>query len=600
MPDKETEGFVDDVGLPLTDEVSAPAGGEEEVYAGGHRQLGQVLVELGALSEEQLQEALQIQRENGGLLGRVLVEQGYVNRSDIVQALSIQYGMPVFDLKNLEVSPEVVQMVPVEMAQVHRLVPVSMEDGVLTVVMADPQNVNALDDLRFMANCEVVGAVADETEVEEAIERLYGGQRQTIQDLLEKMTDSEMEVLEHSVEDLDPRNIEAMANAAPVVKFLNLVLLQAIKDKASDIHFEPFEEGFNIRYRIDGTLLEIPPPPPQLALPLISRIKVMANMDIAERRVPQDNRIELTVAGNPIDLRVSTLPTYFGESVVMRVLDRSVVSLDLERLGMREEELSFFREAVAQPNGIMLVTGPTGSGKTTTLYSALNAVNTPDVKIITTEDPVEYDLDGIVQVPINEEIGVTYAACLRSILRQDPDKILVGEIRDLETAEIAIEASLTGHLVFSTLHTNDAPSTVTRLLDMGLEPFLVSATLHAVVAQRLVRTICTHCKTPYEPSEEELMEIDLKPEDLADRQLYYGRRCEHCNKLGYRGRCAIFEIMKIDEKLRELVMEQKSTDVIRAEAQAGGMRTLREAGILKIFDGLTTVEEIVRETLAFE
>jgi type IV pilus assembly protein PilB len=490
-------------------------------------------------------------------------------------------------------------MVSVSMAQMYRLVPVTMDGNTLTVALADPQNLNALDDLRFMLNCDVTGAVADEVDVDKMIEHLYGGQKESLQDLVQSMSPNDMQLLEHSSEDLDPRNIEAMANAAPVVKFLNLVLLHAIKDKASDVHFEPYENGFRIRYRIDGTLLEIPPPPVQLALPLISRIKVMSNLDIAERRVPQDGRIELTVAGRPIDLRVSTLPTYFGESVVMRVLDRSVVSLDLERLGMREEELAFFRDAVAQPNGIILVTGPTGSGKTTTLYSALNAVNTPDLKIITTEDPVEYDLDGIIQVPVSEEIGVTYSACLRSILRQDPDKILVGEIRDLETAEFAVEASLTGHLVFSTLHTNDAPSTVTRLLDMGVEPFLISATLHAVVAQRLVRTICVNCKSPYTPTEEELLEINLKLEDLGGRQFYYGRKCEHCNKLGYRGRCAILEIMKIDEKLRELIMERKSTDVIRAEAQAGGMRTLRESGILKIFDGITTVEEVVSETLSF-
>jgi len=323
-------------------------------------------------------------------------------------------------------------------------------------------------------------------------------------------------------------------------------------------------------------------------------------MDIAERRVPQDSRIELIVGGNPIDLRVSTLPTVFGESCVMRVLDRSVVALDLERLGMREEELDFFRECVQQPNGIVLVTGPTGSGKTTTLYSVLNEANSPEVKIITTEDPVEYDLDGIVQVPIREDIGVTYAACLRSILRQDPDKILVGEIRDLETAEIAVEASLTGHLVFSTLHTNDASSTITRLLDMGIEPFLVSATLYAVVAQRLVRVICKKCKEAYTPTEEQLMEVNLRPEDVEGRVLYYGRKCEACNRTGYRGRCAIFEIMKIDAKMRELIMGRKSTEVVRTEAQASGMRLLREAGILKVFDGLTTIDEIVAQTLAFE
>jgi len=342
------------------------------------------------------------------------------------------------------------------------------------------------------------------------------------------------------------------------------------------------------------------PPPRQLATAIISRIKVMSQLDIAERRVPQDGRIELNIRGNQIDLRVSTLPTMFGESVVMRVLDRSVVSLDLEQVGLREDEFEFIMDLINRPNGIILVTGPTGSGKTTTLYSALNSANEPGVKIITTEDPVEYDLDGIIQVPIREDIGVTFGACLRAILRQDPDKILVGEIRDLETAQIAIEASLTGHIVFSTLHTNDAPSTVTRLLDMGLEPFLVAATLESVVAQRLVRTICPKCKHPYAPAEEHLMELGLLPQDVEGRNFYYGKRCDHCNRTGYRGRTAIFEIMRIDSKMRQLIIEQRSTDVIRAEAVAAGMRTLRDSGILKIFDGLTTIEEVVKETLAFE
>jgi type IV pilus assembly protein PilB len=377
-------------------------------------------------------------------------------------------------------------------------------------------------------------------------------------------------------------------------------LLTAIKDQASDIHFEPFEDEFRIRYRVDGVLLETAPPPRQLSLAVTSRIKVMAELNIAERRLPQDGRIMLNHGGNPIDLRVSTLPTMFGESVVLRVLDRSVVSLDLERLGMREDELEYMRELIERPNGIVLVTGPTGSGKTTTLYSALNEANDVGVKIITTEDPVEYDLEGIIQVQMNEEIGVTYAACLRSILRQDPDKILVGEIRDLETAQIAIEASLTGHLFFSTLHTNDAASTITRLLDMGLEPFLVSATLESVVAQRLVRVICTKCKKEYRPEDASLMELGLMPEDVAGKTFYYGEGCDHCNKTGYRGRNAIFEMLKPDQRIRELIVKAASTEVIRAEAMAAGMRTLRDAGILKVFDGITTIEEIVRATLAFE
>ena len=565
------------------------------------RPIGQILIEMGVLNEDQLNEALAIQQEKGGAIGQLMIEAGMVTAEDVLQALATQHGMQIVDLSQMEVDEETIKMVGISMAQVYRIVPISFDSGVLTIAMADPQNVNALDDLRFMLNCEVTGAVATEAQIAEAITRYYGGQKESIKDLLDSMTGDEMEVLSGvDSANADSRKIDEMVNAAPVVKFLNLVLLTAIRDQASDIHFEPFEHEFKIRYRIDGTLLEIPPPPRALALALCSRIKVMSNMDIAERRVPQDNRIELNVGGNPIDLRVSTLPTYFGESVCMRVLDRSVVALDLERLGMRDEELQFFRGCIEQPNGICLVTGPTGSGKTTTLYSALNEANTVDVKIITTEDPVEYDLDGIIQCPVRPDLGVTYSACLRSILRQDPDKILVGEIRDLETAEIAVEASLTGHLVFSTLHTNDAPSTITRLLDMGVEPFLVAATLYAVVAQRLVRTICIKCKDVYTPNEETLLEVNLKPEDVEGKQFFFGRRCDHCNKTGYRGRNAIYEIMKCDTKMRELIMGSKSTEVIRAEAQASGMRTLREAGILKIFDGLTTIEEVVRETLSFD
>lgn len=578
----------------------AVRGSQSDEPDDGHKPIGELLIEMGVLDEDSLHKALEIQHQKGGAIGQIMIEENMITPEALTQALAAQYGMEPVDLSQVEIDQDAVKMVSVSMAQVYRIVPISFVDNVLTVAMADPQNINAMDDLRFMLNCDIAGAVAPEGQVMQFIEQLYGNQRESISDLLKNMSTEDMQVLENSANNLDPKNIEEMVNAAPVVRFLNLVLLTAIRDQASDVHFEPFEAEFKIRYRIDGTLLEIPPPPRGLALALCSRIKVMSNMDIAERRVPQDNRIELTVGGRPIDLRVSTLPTYFGESVCMRVLDRSVVSLDLERLGMREEELNFFRDTVNQPNGICLVTGPTGSGKTTTLYSALNLANTTDVKIITTEDPVEYDLDGIIQVPVKADIDVTYANCLRAILRQDPDKILVGEIRDLETAEIAIEASLTGHLVFSTLHTNDAPSTVTRLLDMGIEPFLVSATLYAVVGQRLVRCICTKCKEEYRPSEEALMEINLRPEDVEDKTFYYGRRCDHCNKTGYRGRNAVFEIMKIDGKLRELIMNSKSTEVLRNEAQAAGMRTLREAGILKVFDGITTIEEVVRETLAFE
>jgi len=565
--------------------------------------IGEILVDEGLVGRADLQEALKIQQERGGVLGQILVELGYVDEDDILMALGHQAGMEVVDLENMDIPEEVIRKVQPSVADAYKILPISFDGGVLTVAMADPLDVHHLDDLRFMLDCDVVGAVASEKAVLDGVKRYYGSQQESLDDLLKDL-DSEREfaaaMTEEGYQGIDLADIEKMAHWAPVVKFLNLVLLTAIKDQSSDIHFEPFEDQFKIRYRIDGELLEMQPPPKHLAMAIISRIKVISNLDIAERRVPQDGRIELSVRGSPIDLRVSTLPTMFGESVVMRVLDRSVVSLDLEQVGLREDELEYVCDLIDRPNGIILVTGPTGSGKTTTLYSALNQANDVGVKIITTEDPVEYDLDGIIQVPIREDIGVTYAACLRSILRQDPDKILVGEIRDLETAQIAIEASLTGHIVFSTLHTNDAPSTVTRLLDMGLEPFLVAATLESVIAQRLVRVICTKCKHPYQPAEEHLMQLGLLPQDVEGKTFYYGKRCDHCNRTGYRGRSAIFEVMKIDSKMRDLIIQQRSTDVVRAEAVAAGMRTLRDSGILKIFDGLTTIEEVVRETLAFE
>ncbi|MHC4198470.1 MAG: GspE/PulE family protein [Planctomycetota bacterium] len=570
--------------------------------APSRKPLGEILIEEGLATEAQIQSALNAQKQKGETLGQILVDMGVVERDDILLALGHQAGMDIVDLDNLEIADDVIRKVSPTIADIYQIIPIGFDNGTLTIAMADPLAVNALDDLRFMLDCDVKGAVSNEKSVSAAIQRYYGSQQESIDDLVKDLEADD--TFASATDDLDQSQdiseIEKIAHSAPVIKFLNLVLLTAIKDQSSDIHFEPFEDQFKIRYRIDGELLEMQPPPRHLATALISRIKVMSNLDIAERRLPQDGRIELNIRGNPIDLRVSTLPTMFGESVVMRVLDRSVISLDLEQVGLREDELEYLRDLIDRPNGIILVTGPTGCGKTTTLYSALNEANSPEVKIITTEDPVEYDLDGIVQVPIREDIGVTYAGCLRSILRQDPDKILVGEIRDLETGQIAIEASLTGHIVFSTLHTNDAPSTITRLLDMGLEPFLVAATLEAVVAQRLVRVICMKCKSPYEPAEERLMELGLLPQDVQGKTFYFGKRCDHCNRTGYRGRSAIFEIMKIDSKLRDMIIQQRSTDVVRAEAVAAGMRTLRDSGILKIFDGMSTIEEVVRETLAFE
>ncbi len=561
------------------------------------KKLGEILVDLGRVKPEDVKRALAIQDERGGAIGEILVSMGACTRADVHYALGIQQGMEVVDLRTADVPAEALEKVPKSVAEIYRIVPLGFDsDGVFTVAMADPQNLHILDDLRFMLNCEVKGAVSSEKEVMEAIERLYGSEGETLEDIIAAISNAEGLNFEDA-ESIDLETLQKAAGQRPIIEFLNLILLQAIKARASDIHFEPFEREFKVRYRVDGVLYEMTPPPKHLALPITSRIKVMANLDISERRLPQDGRIDLVVGGNPVDLRVSTLPTIFGESVVMRVLDRSIISLDLEEVGFSEAELESFRKLIKRPHGIVLVTGPTGSGKTTTLYSALNELNSVEVKIITTEDPVEYEIEGLIQIPINPDIGVTFASCLRSILRHDPDIILVGEIRDLETAEIAIEASLTGHLVFSTLHTNDAPTAITRLIDLGVEPFLISATLEAVIAQRLVRKICPRCKTPYTPTPEMLMELGLKPDEVEGRQFYYGKGCEFCNHTGYKGRTAIFETMMMNRELRELVAASKPTEVIRAKALEYGMHTLREAGIIKIFDGVTTIEEVVRETL---
>ncbi|MFO7900845.1 MAG: ATPase, T2SS/T4P/T4SS family [Planctomycetota bacterium] len=566
------------------------------------RRIGEILVEQGIVTEKQVKEALDQAKTQGGALGQMLIQLGYAAEEDVVHALASQAGMEVVKLESLDTIPaELLDKVGPSLAKIYRIVPVKMEDNTLTVAMADPLNMNALDDLRLMLDCDVRGAVSTESAVDGAIERFYADRRESVEEIIDEMDETrkafELEYTDSS-RSYDLEQLQEMAMSAPVIKLLNLILLQAIKDQSSDIHFEPFEEEFKVRYRVDGVLYEMIPPPRHLALAVVSRIKVMADLDIAETRLPQDGRIELMISGNPVDLRVSTLPTLFGESVVMRVLDRSVVALDLDRVGLRGDELEIVKTIMDKPHGIVLVTGPTGCGKTTTLYSALNYANDVGLKIITTEDPVEYDLAGIIQVQINESIGKTFAACLRSILRQDPDKILVGETRDLETAEIAIQASLTGHLVLSTLHTNDAPSAITRMIDMPVEPFLLCATLEMIVAQRLVRNICTVCKREYEPSEDMLDQLQLTPDETEGRTFYYGAGCPECNNTGYRGRTAIFEIMQITERMRELIMAKASTQAMRDLAREEGMRTMRESGLLKIFDGTTTIEEVVRETLA--
>jgi len=559
------------------------------------KRLGQVLVEMGKITKEQLQEAVELKQEKGGALGAVLVDLGYCEQTDVSAALAVQAGMRKVDLDEIEIPPEIVEKMDALTARSYSVVPIEFEGGVLTVAMADPNNFRALDELHMLLDYEIRAAVADNNAIVRALDKYYE-QAESVESVIDEL-DGTAQWIREDEESIDLEDIRAMSESQPVKKLLNLVLLQAIRDQASDIHFEPFEDEFKMRYRIDGVLYEMVPPPRHIALAVASRIKVMANLDIAERRVPQDGRIELTVGGKPVDLRVSVLPTMFGESVVMRVLDRSQVELDITKLGLRQDEQNAVEELIHLPNGIVINTGPTGCGKTTTLYSALAAINKVETKIITAEDPVEYDIEGLVQCQINADIGLTFARILRHVLRQDPDVILVGEIRDLETAQIAIHASLTGHLVFSTLHTNDAPTAITRLLDLGLEPYLVTATLEAIIAQRLVRRICTNCRAEFQPTEDMLSELDLTLEEVRGRTFYFGKGCEACNNTGYKGRQGIFEIMRLDDPLRDLILEGASTNVIREEAKKRGMRTLRDTGLMSIFDGITTIEEVVAATV---
>ncbi len=562
------------------------------------RSIGEILMEMGFVDEAQVEEALKIQEDEGGKVGDILVKLGYVAEPDILFALAEQTGMEVADLDDTDIDPSVVDMVPKNVVETYRVCPVGYEAGVLVVALADPMNPTVLDDLRFMTNCEVRGAVSTPDAVDRAIVKYYGGKEDD--SLAQAMAEAginadDVEAVEESKK---VQNLEEAIASTPVVKLVNLILLQAIKDRAADIHLEPFENSFKVRQRIDGVLYEIkPPPPPHLATALCSRIKVMAGLDISERRLPQDGRIELNVGGRPVDIRVSTLPVVFGEAVVMRILDRSNVNLDLNNLGIRPKDLEVIKALINKPNGVILVTGPTGSGKTTTLYSALSDINTIDRKIITNEDPVEYDLPGIIQVPINPEVEMTYAKALRAILRQDPDVIFVGEIRDLETGSICVEAALTGHLVLSTLHTNDAPSVVTRLVDLGVEPFLLSAVLEGVIAQRLVRKICAECKVQYTPQAEELYELGLKPEMVQGRSFFYGEGCKTCNNTGYKARQAIFEMFIGTENLKHAIASKAALSELKKVAKKEGMRTLREAGIIAIYEGITTIEEIVRETV---
>jgi len=567
------------------------------------RRIGQILVDLGFLREDRLEMLLEEQQQRPGeMLGQIAISMGLISDEQLAQALAEQMGMQVVSLNDAVIPPDVLTLITEPMAQLYRIIPLSFEDNVLTIAMCDPQKLSIIDELRSFLGYDIRAMVCTEKEMVKALERYYAAGGESVETLIADMEqDEDLAAAVHAIEKnstLDLTSVEALADSAPVRKLLNMVLLLAIKDRASDLHFEPFESEFKIRIRSDGVLYEMVPPPRHLAFAITTRIKVMADLDIAERRLPQDGRIRLNVGGHPVDLRVSVLPTMFGESVVMRVLDRSVVMLDLENIGMPTGILGSFREAISKPNGIVLVTGPTGSGKTTTLYAALNALNSIEDKLITTEDPVEYDIDGIVQMPIDASIGNTFAQCLRSILRQDPDKILVGEIRDLETAEIAVQAALTGHMVFSTLHTNDAPSTITRLRDMGVPPFLITATLEAILAQRLVRRICKDCREQTMPSTELLAQLDLMPEDVIDKKFYKGRGCATCNNTGYKGRTGLYEYMPINDQIRDLINRGASGEQIRDLALRTGLVPLRESGLEKVFNGITTVEEVVRETVS--
>jgi len=565
------------------------------------KRIGQILIDLGLIDEQQLQTMLEEQPSRGDLLGRIGVALGFYSEEQLGEALAEQWGTEFVTLYDREISADVLATISEPMAQLYRVVPLGLEGNRLTIASAEPQKIQIADELRTLLGYDIHVCVATEAEIEKAIGKLYSSESESVESLVEDLEHDDALAAaaaaagREGVTDLT--SVEALAESAPVRKLLNMVLLLAIRDGASDIHFEPFETEFRIRLKADGVLQEMVPPPKHLAFAITTRIKGMANLDIAERRLPQDGRIELTVGGHPVDLRVSVLPTLFGESVVMRVLDRGVVSLDLEKVGMEAAMLRRFREVIKRPNGIVLVTGPTGSGKTTTLYSALSELNDIEDKLITTEDPVEYDIDGIVQVPIDAEIGNTFAACLRAILRQDPDRILVGEIRDVETAEIAVQASLTGHMVFSTLHTNDAPSTVTRLRDMGVPPFLITATVEAILAQRLVRRICSNCREEIVPGADVLADLELTSDQVVGKKFYRGKGCERCNRTGYKGRMGLFELLIMNDELRDMVMRNASTEDLREAARRAGMVTLRDSGMEGIFTGATTADEVIRETI---
>jgi type IV pilus assembly protein PilB len=566
--------------------------------------LGELLTKASLISQDQLKEALKTQKETGGKLGETLIKLGFVSEEDITECLSQQFGVPSINLAHFEIDSTVIKLIPSEVARKYNILPVNKTGATITIAMADPTNVFAMDDIKFMTGYNVEPVVASELGIKAAIDNYYGStsalELKKVMEDLQQSESADLEVLEDE-EEMDIAALTEGAEEAPVVKLCNLILSDAIKRGASDIHIEPYEKEYRVRFRIDGILYEIMNPPLKLKDAITSRMKILAKLDISEKRLPQDGRIKLKMKLNEknkeLDFRVSVLPTLFGEKIVMRLLDKDNLRLDMTKLGFEPESLAKFEEAIFKPWGMVLVTGPTGSGKTNTLYSALSKVNSPEVNIMTAEDPVEFNLPGINQVQMKESIGLNFAATLRSFLRQDPNIILVGEIRDFETAEIAIKAALTGHLVLSTLHTNDAPSTINRLMNMGIEPFLVATSVQLIAAQRLARRICQNCKEAVEMAPQALLNLGFKKDEVGTFTVYKGRGCEKCNNTGYKGRVGLVEVMIIDDDIRELILSGGTAIDIKRKAAESGMISLRRSGLIKIKDGITTIEEVVRETV---
>lgn len=558
------------------------------------RRLGDILVEAGLISEEAVAQAIARQKETGHRLGQTLVELGMVTPEQIAAALSAQLGIPYVRLADYTITPDLIQRIPERVARQHKLLPIEEVGGKFIVAVADPLDITALDDLQLMLGLDIEPVIAAESDVMRAIESLYGIPTQNVEEVLQQMSESDMELIQDVDGVLGGQTEQVGKSETPVIRLVNTLILQALRDRASDIHVEPFEHRFQVRERIDGVLKELPSPPRALQNGIISRVKVMADLNIAEARLPQDGRIRLKLKGKEIDIRVSSLPTMFGESVVLRLLDRAATVLSIDKLGFQAEEAQKLKKNLTMSNGIILVTGPTGCGKTTTLYAGVQEVNAPDIKLITVEDPVEYELNGLVQCQVNEKVGMTFAAALRSILRQDPDIILIGEIRDAETAGIAIQSALTGHLVLATAHTNEAAGAITRLIDMGCEPFLLTSSIRAIVGQRLVRKICPACREQYEPSPDDLKKIGKRPEEFKTQPFFRGRGCSECALTGFKGRVGIYEVLELNNEIADLIVEKQPANIIHKKAMEMGMRPMREDGWSKVVQGLTSLEEVLR------